>query len=263
MSLNGCKITVLSDNVAGASSFAEHGLSLLIEADKTLLFDAGASDLFLTNARLVKKNIQDIDMAILSHGHWDHGNGFMHLPGAEIMCHPGVFRQRFRRNNNVHIGLKYTKTQAEKVFKMEFNTQPFRLSEMVYYLGEIPRVTSFESKHTQYVLDNGQADDVDDEVALAVVTPKGLVILAGCSHAGICNIILHSVKVTGIDQIYTVMGGFHLKADNEITRLTIAFMKQYCVERVYPMHCTSFAASFRFYEAFKSSRLHTCSTVNL
>lgn len=252
-----CSISVLSDNLAGASCGAEHGFSLLIEADKTILFDAGASDLFLKNAGILKKDISKVEMAVLSHGHWDHGNGLLHLPYVPLYCHSGVFMKRYRKNNDVHIGLKFGIDKAQERFDLHLTDKVLQLSEQVFYLGQIPRVVSFESDATKYMDENGNPDFVPDETALAIKTEKGLVVVSGCAHAGICNITRYACEVTGVKEVEAVIGGFHLKADNEVARQTASWLKEMKVKKVYPMHCTSFPASYSLYSVFRCSRPHT------
>ena len=87
------KISVLAENYPGSFTPAEHGLSYLIDYDgKRILFDTGQSDMFLKNAETIKVNLANINTVILSHGHFDHGNGLGYLSGASMICHPGCFR---------------------------------------------------------------------------------------------------------------------------------------------------------------------------
>jgi 7,8-dihydropterin-6-yl-methyl-4-(beta-D-ribofuranosyl)aminobenzene 5'-phosphate synthase len=89
------KISVLTDNQPGSHIPAEHGLSYLIEYDgKKFLFDTGQSDMFLRNAEAMKISLTNIDMVILSHGHFDHGNGLGYLSGSNMIFHPGCFGKR-------------------------------------------------------------------------------------------------------------------------------------------------------------------------
>src|SRR4030043_1119227 len=101
------KISVLAENYPGAFTPAEHGLSYLIEFDgKRILFDAGQSDMFLKNAETMKVSMANIDIVILSHGHFDHGNGLSFLSGGSLICHPGCFVKRYRQRDHTYIGLK-------------------------------------------------------------------------------------------------------------------------------------------------------------
>ncbi|MDX9930050.1 MAG: MBL fold metallo-hydrolase, partial [Bacteroidales bacterium] len=89
------KVFVLTENNAGELTAEEHGLSYLIESDgRRILFDTGQSDLFLKNAAVMGVSLEGIDMIVLSHGHYDHGNGLEHLGGGKLLCHPGCFVKR-------------------------------------------------------------------------------------------------------------------------------------------------------------------------
>ena len=123
------KISILTDNHAGSFCQAEHGLSYLIEFDgKKLLFDTGQSDLFLRNAVIMGVNPEDADMIILSHGHFDHGNGLGHLGGGKLICHPGCFSARFRKHDHTYIGLKYTSDELSSgsAFRLPMVLSPYQ-----------------------------------------------------------------------------------------------------------------------------------------
>ena len=182
------RITVLSDNTPGRKLLAEHGLSLLIEADKRILFDTGASDVFLRNARSLGID-PDPDIIVLSHGHWDHGNGLVRMEGKRLVCHPGCFAKRFSKRSGEYLGLPLTGEEASGRFDLVESKNPVEISPKVAYLGEIRRSRDFEGWDTSYSFGDGSDDMVCDDSALAVRTSKGLVIIAGCSHSGICNIV--------------------------------------------------------------------------
>lgn len=157
-------ISVLTDNHAGSFCQAEHGLSYLIDFDgKKLLFDTGQSDLFLRNAGIMGVNPEDADMIILSHGHFDHGNGLGHPGGGKLICHPGCFSARFRKHDHTYIGLKYTSDELSSRFSLQTSDGPFTITENIIFLGEIPRLTDFESISTPFALDNGTPDYVADD----------------------------------------------------------------------------------------------------
>ena len=99
------KLTVLTENVANYRFLAEHGLSYLVEHDSArLLFDAGNSDVFLQNAARLSIDIDSIDTVVLSHGHWDHGDGLAFLSGKRLICHPNAFAKRYSRLGKEEIG---------------------------------------------------------------------------------------------------------------------------------------------------------------
>ena len=213
------KLTVLIDNVAGGKLLAEHGLSYLIEHDeKAVLFDTGHSMAFLKNAFSLGIDIpSDIDTVVLSHGHWDHGDGLRYIHNKTLITHPSAFIKRYRRNTDVSIGLSLTKEEVEKKFRLIETADPYFITEKIIFLGGIPRLNSFESKQTTFVDENGNDDFVPDDSALVLINDNALIIVAGCSHAGICNIIEYAKKITGIGKIKAVIGGFHLKGKDEQT----------------------------------------------
>ncbi len=111
-------ISILTDNNPGSHLPAEHGLSYLIEYDgKKVLFDTGQSDMFLRNASAMNINMSDIDHIVLSHGHFDHGDGLWNLQGGHLICHPGCFVKRYRKSDNSYIGLKNHKDELANKFQ--------------------------------------------------------------------------------------------------------------------------------------------------
>ena len=251
-------ISVLTENNAGKLTAAEHGLSYLIETDgKRILFDTGQSDLFLRNADIMGVSLKEIDMIILSHGHFDHGNGLEHLPGGTLLCHPGCFIRRYRQSDHSYIGLKYSREELAGKFNLITSREPYRISDSVVFAGEIPRITSFESKVTPFSLDDGTPDFVTDDSALIMTLPQGLFIITGCGHAGIVNTMKHASAITGIDEIYGIMGGFHLKEDNLKTTETVHYLEDKTVTHILPSHCTAGAALVRFRSTFDARPVRT------
>ena len=113
------KLSVLTENVASGYFTAEVGLSYLIEHDDgTILFDTGHSDNFLRNAKRLNIDINKVKTVVLSHGHWDHGNGLKYIKNKDLICHPNVFIKRYRRNDNFHIGLDLSFKKLKRRFKI-------------------------------------------------------------------------------------------------------------------------------------------------
>jgi len=245
------KLTVLNDNIAGRWCRAEHGLSFLIEADRTVLFDtSSSSDLISYNAQILNIDLQQIDTIVLSHGHDDHTGGLMLFEGQRVICHPDTFLKRFRKSNRTELGIKWTEDEIRSRFNLILSRKAIQISEQIYFLGEIPRLTEFESKNTAFQKADGTDDFVLDDSGLAIITSKGLVVVSGCAHSGICNMVLQASKVTGIEKIFAVIGGFHLQNDDATTQMTINWMKSMQVEQVIPSHCTSFSAQTAIFKSF-------------
>lgn len=251
-----CKIIFLVDNNPGPICPGEHGLSVLIKADTTLLFDTGQSGLFLENATHLGIDLDHVDTAVLSHGHYDHGNGLGLMTGRKLICHPLCFTRRYREKDSEYIGLKFNQEFAQANFKLILSSVPHKLSESITFLGEIPRLNSFESRQTSFYKENGSPDFVFDDSALVIKTGKGLVIIAGCGHSGICNITEYAKKLTGTSKIAAVIGGFHLKEGNPAIEATIDYLLNAEVALLMPCHCIDdavirqFKASFNYETVF-------------
>ena len=251
------KLTVLTENVASGYFAAEHGLSYLIEHDTTLLFDTGHSDVFIRNAARLNIDLEQIKTVALSHGHWDHGNGLKHLNMKTLICHPDAFMKRYHRNNSEDVGLDLNREQMAVHFDIIESRKPYHISDSIIFLGEIPRLNDFEAQHTDFVDAHERDDFVPDDSALAVIDNNELVVVSGCSHAGICNIVEYAKKVSGIRKVKAVIGGFHLKEIDTQTRKTIAYFKENKVQRLLPSHCTQLPALSAFYQAFKTEQVKT------
>ncbi len=257
------KLTVLTDNAAGGRFQAEHGLSYLLETDgEKILLDTGHSDVFLKNARKMGINIQqDVQKIVLSHGHWDHGNGLKFLRNKTLITHPGSLRKRFRKRDHSPVGIEISSQEMASRFHLTLSEKPLKITDNLWFLGEIPRKNSFESQTTAFEFADNSEDFVSDDSALAAVVNNQLVIISGCAHAGICNIFEYAKEVTGISTIKAVIGGFHLKEPNEQTMQTIRYLKENHVEHVLPAHCTELPALALFHKEFNSKQVKTGMTL--
>lgn len=251
-------ISILTENNPGENTDAEHGLSYMVEHDgKRLLFDTGQSNLFLNNARAMGIEMNNIKTIVLSHGHFDHGDGLQYLAGGELICHPGCFVKRYRKADYSYIGLTSSKEELSGKLNLVTSSLPYSISNTIVFLGEIPRVSSFESKHTSFILEGGIPDFVIDDSGIALLSDKGLFVITGCGHAGIVNTLEQAKKVTGENRIYGVMGGFHLKKADLQTKETILYLQENHVKHVYPSHCTEHPALELFYKNFGTNTVRT------
>jgi len=257
------KISILTDNHPGVNTPAEHGLSFLIEYDGTrLLFDTGQSDMFLKNAEAMHISLSQIDTIVLSHGHFDHGNGLDFFSGCRMLCHPGCFVKRYRKTDKLYIGLKSSKIELAGKYELVTSSQSCKISEKIFFLGEIPRLTDFESQTTSFIFEDGTPDYVPDDSAIVIILPEGLFVITGCGHAGIVNTLEHAKKITGENLLYGIMGGFHLKSRGPQTRETIRYLQENKLKHVYPSHCTELPALTWFYESFGNPLVKTGNIFN-
>ncbi|WP_167608187.1 MBL fold metallo-hydrolase [Maribellus sediminis] len=253
------KINILTENIAGGKFLAQHGLSYLIEIDdEMILFDTGHTDVFLKNAAVLGFNVQrDVNTVVLSHGHWDHGDGLQFLNNKILYTHPATFEKRYRKSDGAPVGLWQNKTEIEQNFKLIESDSPVQLTENLWYLGEIPRLNTFESKTTDFAFGNGEDDFIYDDSALVAINNDKLTVISGCAHSGICNICEYAKKVTGVDKIDTVIGGFHLKDQGEQTQKTLEYFKENQIKNLLPSHCTSMPAKTFFQKSFDFPEVKT------
>lgn len=230
----------------GASFIAEHGFAALIETEgKKILVDTGATGIALEhNLSLIGLTFDDIDIIFLSHGHKDHTGGLPKVKG-KIIAHPDVFYERYlETKEGARFDLSSPQTDS-LMHKIEFFREPVRLAKGVITTGEIERIHQWEELKIFRVKKNGKIidDRIIDDQGVIINTRKGLVIIAGCSHAGIVNTIEQAIRITGIKDIYCVIGGFHLIGPGEAKiERTINEFRLLNVKKIVPLHCTGFEA---------------------
>jgi len=215
----------------------DSGFSILIESNNTkILLDASHSNDFSINAKKAGINLKDLDYLVLSHGHWDHTGGikFLYKIPLTVIAHPQCFQKRHRENR--YVGSLLTKEEIENKFKTKFSKKPFWISKDILFLIGIPRTNDFECLKPIGVDAENKDDFVLDDSALVIKSERGLIIITGCGHSGICNTIEYSKKITKQDKILAVVGGFHLFDKNQ-TKKTVEYFKNNKIKKIYPMHC--------------------------
>ncbi len=263
------KIYTLAEDYAGYESpfLAQHGISFLIEyKGKKLLFDAGQNAApILYNMKLLGLDPRDVDYIFLSHCHYDHTGGLVEIlketgKRIPVIAHPTIFRKHFITKPHLrHVGLPFTREEVEKYGELFLSEEPFQIIEGLYSTGEIREKEDFERTNLEvYTLSKGRLvrDELRDDMSIAIKTPKGLVVVSGCSHAGIISIVEHSMRLTGEKKVRAVIGGFHLiEANEDRIRMTVEAFRQLGVEEVYTGHCTGLKAEAAFLEAY-GNRFH-------
>lgn len=242
------KLTLLCENQIGHEAAgickAEWGFSAFIEVSgQKVLFDTGATGLYWENAESLKIPIQDTDMIALSHHHWDHCGG--------LNSHKFKTKKTVLAHPDVPAKLKdSTRVSLENGFQPLYSSNPVEMAENLYFLGEIPRVTSFE--RGMY-----KDDPMKDDTALVYRTDKGCVVITGCSHSGICNICEYA-KLISHQNLRGVIGGFHLhKNDGSVIEKTMKYFKKESPEFLYPLHCVDFEVQVLFHTLFGTEKLST------
>lgn len=256
------KLTFLVDNNTLIDRYflAEPALSIFIKTEGTrVLLDAGYSDAFLINARRLGLDLLNLDWIVLSHGHMDHTWGLdplirhyleaqiegLKFSRPQLLAHPQALVSK-RIDKIPEIGSLISEDKLNTQFTLNLTDQPFRISEKLFCLGQIERVFDFEPQQPmgERFDENGSVpDDLSDDTALAYVSDKGLVVIAGCAHAGICNTVEQARRVTGVNKIHSVLGGFHLQgADSERLDQTTEYLSSLNLDTLYACHCTDLAA---------------------
>lgn len=254
------RLTVLVDNNTLIDRYftGEPGLSYLIEANNVkILFDVGYSDVFLKNAAAMGISLLDVAYLVLSHGHLDHTWGLGDLvkryteaaiekipfKRPAVVAHPLVFETK-QKDEFGEFGSLMSAKKLSHHFDITFSKGPYWITEELVFLGEIERKNDFEARGsmgTVHIDDSevGVADHLTEDSALVYKSGEGLVVITGCSHSGICNIVEYARVVCGEERVVDIIGGFHLQGPSEeVLAKTCGYMKQLNPREVHACHCT-------------------------
>jgi len=267
-------ITVLvEDTVHQARMHAEHGLSLYIDAGGyRMLFDTGASALFLGNAKNLGLHLQDLDALVLSHNHYDHTGGVeflvdLYANAPRIFAHPKAFSQSYAKSRTGAkaesgrkgaraVGFPYplglTGLQNRGI-QLTTNRKPLEIHQDIRLSGEVPRNCPFEEAGDKFFLDPGltQPDELLDDQALIISTDRALIVITGCCHSGIVNTLKAVDSLFPGASLWAVVGGFHLlDAGAGRIRRSVDYLTSLNPQQVIAGHCTGFDALCSLRKAF-------------
>jgi len=236
------KITILSENTSTLDTDlgAEWGFSAFVESGgKNILFDTGASGLFIENAKKLGVGLGKTDFLVISHGHWDHTGGVQDFikrfdtKGMTLIAHPGAFGSE------------------KKEFKgCVFSDKPVEFTPGAIFLGEVAR--TYE--------DAGSGNK--DDSAAVFKTEKGGVLVTGCSHSGVLNLAKAAEKEVG--HIHAIIGGFHLgDASAERLECIISGFKELDIGELRPGHCTGDTAIAEMEQGLGARRITTGEVIEI
>ena len=263
---------------------AQHGFSVLVEVRRgdvvrRLLFDTGLTpDGCVANLRRLGRDPGDIEVIVCSHGHFDHTTGLSGLidslgtANLPVVIHPEFWsRRRLAIPGAEPFELPTTSRRAleDAGFDIIEHRHPsFLFDRSVLVTGEVDRTSSFEQGfaiHQAHRHGSWEPDPLilDDQALIANVAGRGLVVITGCGHAGIINTCRYAQRLTGVDDLHAVIGGFHLNGPlfEPIVDDTLDAMGRLAPNHIVPAHCTGWKATHafarRFPDAFIQSSVGT------
>jgi 7,8-dihydropterin-6-yl-methyl-4-(beta-D-ribofuranosyl)aminobenzene 5'-phosphate synthase len=238
---------------------------VLVQADgASVLLDTGEGGAAVRNADRLNIDLKAIETIVLSHAHRDHTGGLRDMLArtgpVDVIAHPAIWEKKVKMDDagkRVFNGVPFSRWYVESRARLSLHTEPVRLTPRITAIGEVPMVTDFETVEPVFQVEEDgtfRPDTMPDDLALAVTTDKGLVVVLGCAHRGMVNTLLRAREVTGERRIHAVLGGTHLypKSPDKVQK-AIEALKELEIERIGVSHCTGFEASMAVATAFKGS----------
>ena len=261
------RITILCENLVGKRvGLGEHGFSAFIETDRgNYLFDTGGGRSIVANSLTLDKDLRTVRKIFLSHGHYDHTGGLpevLNLKGnTDVHAHPHVFvdRMAIHKENGTEtkrfVGIPNKKGYLESLgANFVFNTDFTEVEKGLFLTGEVPRKTHFEKPDPRLYREISGKTEPDvflDDQSLIMESEKGLILILGCAHSGMINIIHHVINQTGKQKFYAILGGTHLDfLTPEQLEESINVLNQLEIERICVSHCTGLKAACRLHLEF-------------
>ncbi|MBK3517414.1 MBL fold metallo-hydrolase [Carboxylicivirga marina] len=256
------RLTTLIDNKQSQKQLkCEHGLSFLLQTDElSILFDTGQSDKFLSNAQKLGIDLSTVDYVVLSHGHYDHTGGLPaflnHNKKAKVIIHKKALKERFSSSTQMvkPNGITWVSELSQFANRVMFIENDVALTDSLFLLTNIQPKIGFEIVNERLVVKHGNSytpDCFDDEMILVAKRQQNPIVLCGCAHTGIVN-ILHEIKQRkGFDTFDLVAGGLHLNGNkHEQVQFVIDGLAPFNIKQWALNHCTGDVAFNSFLKAF-------------
>jgi 7,8-dihydropterin-6-yl-methyl-4-(beta-D-ribofuranosyl)aminobenzene 5'-phosphate synthase len=225
------------------------------------------------NSLLLDKDLRSVIKIFISHGHHDHTGGLpevLKLKGkVDVHVHPHVFLDRIAvlkedgKETKRFVGIPYKKVYLESLgANFVFNTDFMQVEKGIYLTGEVPRRTEFEKPDPRLFHEMGGKtvqDTFPDDQSLILDSEKGLILILGCAHSGMINVINHVINKIGKEKFYAILGGTHLDfLTPEQLEESIKSLKKMEIEKIGVSHCTGMRAAFRLHQEFGDRFFYGC-----
>jgi 7,8-dihydropterin-6-yl-methyl-4-(beta-D-ribofuranosyl)aminobenzene 5'-phosphate synthase len=272
--VHSAKITILSTMLADGGALGEWGFSALVQADgNNILFDTGLhSDVVLKNAAYLGVDLDSVPEVVLSHNHSDHVGGLMTLRNAVLRKSPGALAR-------AHVGQGIFYPRTSSIPRVEMNPmilikaqyeatggafvvhdRPVQLYPGVWLTGPVPR--GYDERNWsgsgKVTTPSGTVEDnIPEDMSLVLDTDKGLVIVTGCGHAGVANIVTYSRLTVRPARIHALIGGIHLfAASDETVRVAAGRVAEAGIDNLIGAHCTGIETVFKLRQYMGLDRAH-------
>ena len=246
------KITVLCDDTTASDQcLAEHGVSILVELPNghRWLFDTGTTDVFMKNAKTLGVSLDNLTGIAISHGHNDHTGGLIFYPTLKgsppVYGHPDIWAKQYEAKKGAPVRVIGMPDLARKFTYPVFKpvTGAAKLDDNLYHFSDVPREEGvYAPTQDKYFNEDGTgACSIRDDATLVVKTPRGLVAIFGCGHAGYVNILKAIHKQFPNEKLLAAMGGLHfIEADDKALADAIAITDKLKGKNFafYGGHCT-------------------------
>jgi 7,8-dihydropterin-6-yl-methyl-4-(beta-D-ribofuranosyl)aminobenzene 5'-phosphate synthase len=258
---------------------AEHGFSALVRVRRgteshTLLFDTGVSGSgMVENMDRLEVSTREVEAVVLSHGHMDHTAGIeglvdrMGKAQVPLILHPAAYSRRRAappgRDPSPLPPPSRSALEGAGFELVEARDPSVLFADSLLVTGEVARTTAFENGFPFFEREvdgrwKAEPHLYDDQAVVANVKDRGLVVITGCGHSGIVNIVRHAQAITGVERVHAAIGGFHLSGPffEPIIAPTIAALRAFAPSVIVPAHCTGHKPQMAIAQAMPEAYVH-------
>jgi len=244
ITIGSTNLTILCDDTLQSPLHSEHGFSLLVErtGEPTILFDTGTTNIFMKNAEILGKDLTTVEYIVISHGHYDHAGGLKYLTYLgkkfKVYLRQDAFLPKYSGERFTGIDWEAIKDAFEYVIVKD---KIVKITNFIYAFGPAWMRNNFEEPdpNFQIIKNNERARDFfEEELNLIIDEGDGIVLITGCAHRGIVNIVLDALELFD-KKIKLLIGGFHLyKSSEEKVDKVVSILKSLPIDQIIPLHCS-------------------------